>query len=198
MTECSYVYAGFPATSSRSLFLNPIMKNKDEGLMGKRAAHLVMGRWVDRFGAPCEICSDRGPQFVSQYFRTLCSKTGARSTMCLAGRHQGNGKAKNTGNQLRRAVAKALTLKKGNNWVEVLSGVVRAWHETTGLSGCTPNEIVLVNTTVLRGLLLLSLRGLPKTPLITSNGVKSLLLLHVGLSFKCKRQWLISIIRVGG
>ena len=120
----------------------PRHEDKDEGLTGRIAAHLVMERWVDRFGAPLEICSDRGPQFVSQYFQTLCSKFGARSTMCLAGRHQGNGKAENTGTQLRRAVAKALTLRKGTNLVEVLPAVVRAWHETTGLSGYTPNEIV--------------------------------------------------------
>ena len=60
----------------------------------------------------------------------------------LAGRHQGNRKAENTGKQLRRAVAKALTLNKGNNWVEVLPAVVWAWHETTGPSGYTPNEIL--------------------------------------------------------
>ena len=120
----------------------PRHEDKDEGLTGKRAAHAVMERWVDRFGAPREICSDRGPQFVSQYFQTLCSKIGARSTMCLAGRHQGNGKAENTGKQLRRAIAKALTLKKGTKWVEVLPAVVRVWHETTGPSGYTPNEIV--------------------------------------------------------
>ena len=119
----------------------PRHEDKDEGLTGKRAAHLVMKRWVDRFGAPREICSDRGPQFVSQYFRTLCSKIGARSTMCLAGRHQGNGKALHTGKQLRRAVAKALTSKKGTNWVEVLRAVVRALNETTGPTGYTPNEI---------------------------------------------------------
>ena len=97
---------------------------------------------MDRFGAPREICSDRGPQFVSQYFQTHCSKIGARSTMCLKGRHQGNGKAENTGKQLRRAIGKALTLRKGNNWAEVLPAVVRAWHETTGPPGYTPNEIV--------------------------------------------------------
>ena len=121
---------------------NPRHEDKDEGLTGKRAAHLIMDCWVDRFGAPREICSDRGPQFVSQYFQTLCSKIGARSTMCLAGRHQGKGKAESTGKQLRHAVAKALTLKEGTNWVEVLPAVVRAWHETTGLSGYTPNEMV--------------------------------------------------------
>ena len=110
--------------------------------MGVSRTYMVMERWLDRFGAPREICSDRGPQFLSQYFQTLCSKIGARSTMCLAGRHQGNGKAENTGKQLRCAVAKALTLKKGNNWVEALPAVVRAWHETTGPSGYTPNEIV--------------------------------------------------------
>ena len=120
----------------------PRHEDKDEGLTGKRAAHLVNERWVDRFGAPREICSDRGPQLVRQYFETLCFKIGACSTMCLAGRHQGNGKAENTGKQPRRAIAQALTLKKGNIWVEVLPAVVRAWHETTGPSGYTPNEIV--------------------------------------------------------
>ena len=62
--------------------------------------------------------------------------------MCLAGRYQGNGKAENNGKQLSRAVAKTSTLNKGTNWVEVLPAVVQAWHETTGPSGYTPNEIV--------------------------------------------------------
>ena len=120
----------------------PCHEDKDEGLTGRRAAHLVMERWVDRFRAPCEIFSERGPQFVSQYLQTLCSKIAARSTMCLTGRHQGNGKAETTGKQLRRAVAKALTLRKGKNSVEHSPAVVRAWHETTGPSGYTPKEIV--------------------------------------------------------
>ena len=102
-----------------------------------------MERVVDRFTAPREICSDHGPQFVSQCFQSLCSKIAARSTMCVTGRHQGNGKAENTGKELRRAVAKALTLKRGTNWVEVLPAVVRAWHETTVISGYTPNEVLL-------------------------------------------------------
>ena len=62
--------------------------------------------------------------------------------MCLAGRHQGNGKAENTGKQLRRAFARALTLRKGTHCVEVFPAVVRAWHETTGPSGYMPNEVV--------------------------------------------------------
>ena len=83
------------------------------------------------------IYSDRGPQVVSQYFQTVCSKIGARSTMFLTGRYQGNGKTQNTGKQLRRAVPKALTLKKDSNWLEVLP----AWHETTGPSGYMPNAM---------------------------------------------------------
>ena len=62
--------------------------------------------------------------------------------MCLAGRHQGDGKAENTGKQLGRAIAKALTLKKGTNWVELLPAVFRGWHETPGPSGYTPKEIL--------------------------------------------------------
>ena len=120
----------------------PRHEDNHEGLTGERAAHLVMERRVDRFGAPPEICSDRGPQFVSQYSQTLLSKIGPRSTLCLAGRQHCSGKAENTGKQLRRAVAKALTWDKGTNWVELLPAVVRAWHETTGPSCFTPNEIV--------------------------------------------------------
>ena len=59
----------------------PRHEDNDEGLSGKRAAYLVMERWVDRFEAPREICSDKGPQIVSQYFQTLCSKIDARLTM---------------------------------------------------------------------------------------------------------------------
>ena len=44
-----------------------------------------------------------------------------------------------------------------------------------------PTRLCLVNTTVPRGPLLLSLRGLPKTPLTTSSRVRRLLLLHVGI-----------------
>ena len=44
----------------------PGHENKDEGLTGKRAARLVIERWVDRIGAPREICSDRVPQFLRQ------------------------------------------------------------------------------------------------------------------------------------
>ena len=120
----------------------PRHADKAEGLTGKRTAHLVIKRWMDKSEAPPEICSERGPHLVSQYFQTLCSKIGACSTMCLAGRHQRRYKAENTGKQLRHAVAKALTLKKCTNLVEVLPAVVRAWHETTRPSGHTPNEIV--------------------------------------------------------
>ena len=66
----------------------PCHEDKDEALTGKRSAHLIMERWVDRSGAPRETCSHRGPQSLSQYFQTLCSKIDARSTMCLAGRPQ--------------------------------------------------------------------------------------------------------------
>ena len=102
----------------------------------------MIERCMDRFGAPRTICSERGPQFVRQYLQILWSTIGARSTICLAGRHQGNGKAENTGRQLKRAGAKGLTWKKGTNWLEVLPTVVRVWHETTGHSGYTPNEIL--------------------------------------------------------
>ena len=54
----------------------PRHEDEDGGLTGKRAAHLLIERWVDRFGAPREICCNRGPQFGSQYFQTLSSPIG--------------------------------------------------------------------------------------------------------------------------
>ena len=39
----------------------PCHEDKGEGLTGKRAAHLVVERLVDRFGAPREKFSDLGP-----------------------------------------------------------------------------------------------------------------------------------------
>ena len=181
MTGHFYVCAGFPATSSRSLFPNLVVKTRKNGLTKKRGGHFVIERSVDRFGATREICSDYGPQFLSQYFNTLCSKIGARSTMYLAGTHEGNGNSENTSQQLRRAVAKALTLKKGTNLVEVLLATVRAWHETTGHSGYTLGEIVFGTHIRTKRPLWQSLRRLPKTPCTTSNGGRSFLPLHVEL-----------------
>ena len=137
----------------------PRHEDKDEGLTGKRAADLVMERWVDGLGAPLEIFSDCGSKFVSQCFGTLCSKIGARSTICLAGRHQGNGKAENADKQLRRAVAKSLTLKKGTNWVGIRPTVVQVWHATTSPSGYTPNEIVFGTQNRTKGPPLAELKG---------------------------------------
>ena len=75
ITKCVYQLSGY-------LIAIPIPKprheEKEKGLTGKRAAHLVMERWVDRFGAPRETCSHRGPQFVSQYYQNIRSKIGAR------------------------------------------------------------------------------------------------------------------------
>ena len=51
----------------------PRYEDNDEGLTGKRATRLIMECRVDKFGARRQICSDCGPQVVSQYFQTLCS-----------------------------------------------------------------------------------------------------------------------------
>ena len=136
---------------------------------------------MDTFGTPREICCDRGPQFVRQHFQPLCCKIGACSTMCLANRHQGIGKAENTGKQLRRAVAKALTLKRGTICVHIFPPLYERGMRLTVLQVIRLTGLCLVHTTVLRGPLLRSLRGLPKTPLTTSSGVRSLLLLQVEL-----------------
>ena len=64
----------------------PHHEDKDEGLMWKEAAHFVMERSVDRFRAPREICSNRGPQFWGYVSRPFVLRfIGARSSMCPRG-----------------------------------------------------------------------------------------------------------------
>ena len=40
--------------------------DKGEGLTSKEVAHLEIKGWVDRFGAPREMYSDPGTQFLNQ------------------------------------------------------------------------------------------------------------------------------------
>ena len=48
------------------------------GLTGEKAAHLMLDATWGELGVPSVITSDQGPQFVSQWWLTMCGRLGVR------------------------------------------------------------------------------------------------------------------------
>ena len=71
------------------------------GLTIEKAAHLVMETGWDIFGVPAVITSDQGPQFVGQWWRTMCARLGIRKAFSQAYRPQANGRAEVAGKTLK-------------------------------------------------------------------------------------------------
>ena len=111
------------------------------GLTAERAAHLVMDDGWDIFGVPAVITSDQGPQFVGQWWRTICARLGIRQAWSQAYRPQANGRAEVAGKTL-MGFMRRLWVELGINWVEALPRVLRAYHDTRGESGYSPFQIV--------------------------------------------------------
>ena len=93
---------------------------------GSRPAH---GEVWYVFGVPTVISSDQGPQFVAQWWRTLCGRMGIRQALSQARRPQGNGRAEVAGKSIKVILAK-MHATQHINWVEALPRVVVV-HNTT-------------------------------------------------------------------
>ena len=51
-----------------------------QGLTADKAANLLLEKGWEPFGLPALIHSDMGPQFVGQWFRTMCGRLGVQQT----------------------------------------------------------------------------------------------------------------------
>ena len=111
------------------------------GLTAEKAAHLVMDDGWDLFGIPAVITSDQGPQFVGQWWRTLCARLGVRQAWSQAYRPQANGRAEVAGKTLINLMRR-MWVESQINWVEALPRVLRAYHDTPGESGFSPFQVV--------------------------------------------------------
>ena len=125
------------------------------GLTAERAAHLVLDNGWETFGIPSIITSDQGPQFVGQWWRTMCARLGIRVAYSQAYWPQANGRA-----EVACKTLKCLLQKIWNeshiNWVEALPRVLRAYHDTVGEAGLSPFQIVFGRER--------NLAGVPYTP----------------------------------
>ena len=108
----------------------------------ERTAHRLYKEWFSAYGAPSSIVTDRGPQFMSDFFETFAARMGIIHHKCVVGRHQGNGKAEVTGKLIRHAISRARTLHKDLNWMELLPSVVRLYNQMPGPTGLSPSELV--------------------------------------------------------
>jgi hypothetical protein len=117
--------------------------------------------WVQRFGLPATITSDRGPQFASSLWSALCSLLNINHLQTTAYHPQANGAVERFHRRLKDALR---TRAAGADWYAhlswVLLGIRSAWRENTSFS---PAEAVFGAQPVLSGQFLSS----PEPPLPT-------------------------------
>ncbi|KAI5115898.1 hypothetical protein M0805_006874 [Coniferiporia weirii] len=82
--------------SSKGIILIPCTKTLDA--LG--TAKLYHDNVYKRFGLPKHIISDRGPQFTSQVFQTLCTRLGIKSKLSTAYHPQTDGQTERTNQEV--------------------------------------------------------------------------------------------------
>ena len=113
-----------------------------DGLSGQKAAHLfVDGSWGE-MGVPSIITCDLGAQFISDWWKTMCTRLGVRMAFSQAYRHQTNGRAEVAGRVINDLLRKMFH-ENSINWVEALPRILRVQHDSTDpITGLSPYQIV--------------------------------------------------------
>jgi hypothetical protein len=112
------------------------------------AVALLQGR-IQRFGVPDTITSDRGPQFTSSLWASLCSLLSIKHTQTTAHHPQSNGLMERFHRRLKDALrARAAGADWFTNLPWVLPGMRSAWREDSEFS---PAEAVFGSQLVLPG-----------------------------------------------
>lgn len=84
-------------------------------------ARAFLSAWVSRFGAPSDITSDRGPQFVSELWSALARSLGVQVHRTTAYHPQANGLCERFHRSLKAALRASLS---DGNWVDRLPWVM--------------------------------------------------------------------------
>ena len=109
----------------------------------------MTGEWVAKkmfeqwrcFLIPSIITSDQGSQFVALWWTTMCSLLGVQINYSQAYHHQGNGRAEVAG---KHVIDKLRLCNQdiGESWVALLPHVLDCIHDTVGVGGYSPYQIV--------------------------------------------------------
>jgi hypothetical protein len=112
------------------------------------ATALLQG-WIQRFGVPDVITSDRGPQFTSSLWASLCSLLSISHTQTTAYHPQSNGLVERFHRRLKDALRARAA---GSDWFVhlpwVMLGIRSAWREDSQFS---PSEAVFGSQLILPG-----------------------------------------------
>ena len=112
-----------------------------QGLKSEKAAQILIDSSWGEVGLPSVITTDQGPQFISQWFVTLCDRLGVRLAYTQAHRPQANGQAEVCGRILQHALRK-MHCADSLCWVEALPRALRYIHDAVGEFGASPYELV--------------------------------------------------------
>ena len=125
---------------------------QNEGLTGDKAAHMLLDGCWGEFGVPHIITSDQGPQFISQWWQTMCARLGIRMAYSHAYHSQANGRAE-VASRVIKDILRKLNYDKGQNWVEALPRVLRIQHDMVDpVTGYSPYNAVFGRDRPLAGL----------------------------------------------
>ena len=98
-------------------------------------------RGWDLFGIPHHITSDQGTQFISQWWKTLCSLLGIQQTYSHAYMHRGNGRAEQAIKSIQQNLRR-IHAQKSTNWVEALPEAIRVHNDKPTIGGLSPHQIL--------------------------------------------------------
>ncbi len=109
------------------------------------AAVLLQG-WIQRFGVPATITSDRGPQFTSQLWAALCKLLSFTHVQTTAYHPQANGLVERLHRRLKDALrARSAAADWYSHLPWVMMGIRTAWREDSPFFSCRKRVWVSVS-----------------------------------------------------
>ena len=86
-------------------------------------------KWVFKYGQPALLLSDRGTQFISQFFSHVCSILGIRQELTSAYHPQTNGQVERFNRTLLGAL-QCFCSDKGRDWDQIIRAVAYGYKFT--------------------------------------------------------------------
>ena len=106
-----------------------------QSITAANCAKVFLSQWVSRFGVPATLTSDRGSQFTSSIWTSLCVLMGSRQSMTTAFHPQSNGMVERFHRCLKASLRARLS---GSRWANdlplVLLGLRSAPRDVDGVS----------------------------------------------------------------
>uniref|UniRef100_A0A3P9LBQ0 Integrase catalytic domain-containing protein n=1 Tax=Oryzias latipes TaxID=8090 RepID=A0A3P9LBQ0_ORYLA len=105
-------------------------------------ARTVYNNWIQKFGCPERILTDRGAAFESSIFKELCRIYGCKKSRTTAYWPQGNGGCERV-NQTLLGLLNSLSETEHGQWADRLPALVQAYNNTVhSTTGFTPHYVV--------------------------------------------------------